>query len=273
MMPFPHLLAGLAQNLGADLAHQSNLSGRVDERVRKQFSARRMLPADQRLHALDLVRRQIEDRLIFDIKFRTLYRALQLGLEPRCDDCSAMHGIVENQKAGTPAFCFIHRDIGVAENLFGQAVIFGRKGDADAGRGKDLLAAEPNRVAHDFHHPFRHRCDVARFLEALDKNREFIATNAGDDVVGAHGFGKTIGDFNQHHVAAAVTKTIVNQFETVEIEQQHRQVKIWIDRHPFKRPGKMVHEELPVVDGGEGVVEGKIMQPGLDPLTLLDICL
>ena len=77
------LAAGLVQDPFVDRQDQARLFGQAQERAGRQQAALRVLPAQQRLDADDLVAAQIDLRLIVQHEFVARQRTAQLGLEMR----------------------------------------------------------------------------------------------------------------------------------------------------------------------------------------------
>ena len=49
---------------------------------------------------------------------------------------------------------------------------------------------------------------------------EFLTAQSSDEVRTTHRFARRIGEYRQHAVADCVTKTIIDRFEVIEVDQQ-----------------------------------------------------
>jgi hypothetical protein len=85
---------------------------------------------------------------------------------------------------------------------------------------------------------------------------ELVAPETGDEVVGPHGVGQSVGHGQQELVAGLMAEGVVDELEVVEVHEQHR--------HGRFRPGELVLERLPqqaaVGQAGEAVVGGVVGQ-------------
>ena len=53
-------------------------------------------------------------------------------------------------------------------------------------------------------------------------DRELVAAEAGDDVVGAQHAAQPLGHGDEQPVAGAVPERVVDELEVVEVDEQHR---------------------------------------------------
>src|SRR2546425_658521 len=74
--------------------------------------------------------------------------AAQVGLHPQAQGRGGVHGSVEDLRvAGPAALGPVHRDVRVTEDVVGVLVARGSPGDAHAGGGEELVAADLERRA------------------------------------------------------------------------------------------------------------------------------
>ena len=112
------------------------------------------------------------------------------------------------------------------------------------------------------------RLEGGRLILADDD--ELVAAEAGDGVAGAHDPAQPVGHRHQQLVAGGVTPAVVDQLETVEVDEQHR--------HLAARPagaGQGLVEPLgqqhAVGQPGQGVVDGLVGQLELGQLALAHV--
>ena len=58
--------------------------------------------------------------------------------------------------------------------------------------------------------------------DIAEQNHEFVAAQARDDIVLARAFAQAFGNLDQQLVARGMAERIVDDLETVEIDEQHR---------------------------------------------------
>ena len=110
-----------------------------------QRAAFGMLPAHEGLHAFDALGHEVVDGLIQQAELVARNRMAQVRLQGQRLYGLGVHGSRENGVADRAApLGLVHGDIGIAQQLFRPADIR-RRGDADAGGGEHVLAADPQR--------------------------------------------------------------------------------------------------------------------------------
>ncbi len=96
------------------------------------------------------------------------------------------------------------------------------QGDAEAGRGKDLVATDVNRRGQRLQCALRHARGVGGGVDALQQERELIAAESRDGVLGPRATREAPGDGDQELIAGRVTEAVVDDAEVVEIEEHDR---------------------------------------------------
>ena len=104
-----------------------------------------------------------------------------------------------------------------------------------------------------------------------NEHRELVSPEAGHGVAGADGAAEAVGDLDQQTVAGLVTVAVVDQFESVEIEEQHRERSLGSALRTLERQVHPVVERGPVRQTGEGVVERRLEELLLGPLPHGDV--
>ena len=96
LTPDRELAAGLVEHPGADLGDHPGLLGGGDERQRRHGAPRRVVPADERLEALDASAGQLDDGLVVEVELVALDGVAQLALEEQALAGAVAHGVVEH---------------------------------------------------------------------------------------------------------------------------------------------------------------------------------
>ncbi len=118
------------------------------------------------------------------------------------------------------SFRFVHRLVGLLEEVLGLLEGAGpvEVGDADADTDGDVLSVEPVGQGEFVHDPVGERASVARLAD----DDELIATQPGDEVAVANHADQSLGEGSEECVADVVAVHVVDLFEAVEIEEDHR---------------------------------------------------
>src|SRR3546814_9055257 len=86
-----------------------------------------------------------------------------------------------------------------------------------------------------------------------------IAAESGDGVARAHGDGEPLGQLDEELVAALVAEGVVDRLEAIDVEEQQRRARAVVTTALYRR-GYALHQEGPVGELGERVVEGLPLQ-------------
>src|SRR4051812_39373389 len=108
-----------------------------------------MPPAQQRLERADAVLLEIEQGLVEELELAALEREPEIGLQLP----PLLRALVEAflEECISPATCLlgaVEREIRAAEQRAAVLSVLRGNGDADAGRGHDLVAVEHHRLCH-----------------------------------------------------------------------------------------------------------------------------
>ena len=127
------------------------------------------------------------------------------------------------------AFGLVHGQVGVFHQVFCTGFLFTEQGHADAARVVDVVACQRVGVAQYGEHFLCHRLHMAgRFLldgaQVFQHDHKLIAAQPGHGVALAHGVLQPPGDLLQQHVAAMVAQCVVDKFEVVQVDEDHRTV-------------------------------------------------
>ena len=105
----------------------------------------------------------------------------------------------------------------------------------------------------------------------LDQHGKLVAANARQGVLPPHAGFQAPGHFHQQQIAGAVTETVVDHLEAVEIDEQNRAAKVGVAFEAAQRDVKQVHEERTIAQFGQVVMEGGVKQLVLGAFALLDL--
>ena len=119
-------------------------------------------------------------------------------------------------------FGLIHRKVRQTQQFIGGGTIFGNKRDTNAGTDELLDPANHIGITDCCEQVGAHGCGFIIVLEILKNNGEFIPADARGKAVDVQGGRKTLGDLAQQNIACLVSARVVNDFKSVEVEQQQR---------------------------------------------------
>ena len=108
--------------------------------------------------------------------------------------------------------------------------------NADARRTVNFVAAQIKRHGKFFLDAFGDVDDFFMSYFPSTKNRKFVAAETRDDIGRAQTIAQTFGNPDQQFVADQMTETVVDEFETVEINKQNAYFMIRIFRRLFPAP-------------------------------------
>ena len=100
-----------------------------------------------------------------------------------------------------------------------RGVLGGLHGHADAGVGTDVHAAEAHRAGERLRDAAGQRDDVV-LVDVLADDDELVATEAGDQVSGAHRGAQPGRHLDEQLVAGGVAEGVVDDLEVVEVEEE-----------------------------------------------------
>ena len=136
-MPRGDLTAGLLERPLADRHDEAGLLGQVDELVRADEPALRVLPAQECLEAGDPPLLQLDDRLVVQAQLAALERAVQVVAGAQVADGAVVRLDRVELGASAPGLLgAVHGGVGVAEQRLGRLELAARERDADAARSR-----------------------------------------------------------------------------------------------------------------------------------------
>src|SRR5215213_569093 len=146
----------------------------------------------------------------------------------------------------------VHGEVGATEQLAGAGIPVVRGRDANAHRDDQRLPTEVDRLRHRREQTFGDVHRLAVTVEVGEHGRELVAAESGDAVGRAQGLLQALPDGLEHPVADLVTEVVVHRLEAIEVEVQHREVRLMTadagdgglepveDQHAVREPGERV---------------------------------
>ena len=150
----------------------------------------------------------------------------------------------------------VESELGVLEQRVRIRPVLREQGDADAGRGMDLLAIEVERPGYRRQDLVGQGDNLGGLADLRLHEHEFVATRPGQRVGGADRGGDPLCDSAQQLIADGVAQGVVDVLEAIEIEQQDR-------NHAALAAGagqllaEPIVQQGPVGQAGEPIVQGQ----------------
>jgi len=224
-------------------------------------------PSHQRLEALYLGRRQIEDRLVVHRDLARREGVAQFLGERETADRLLVHARGEDDVVALAlALGLVQGDVGLLDEL----VVVGPRGvpddDPDARVLLDVAAADQERRGQRLDQSSRHLLGLPRRVQSFGEVEEFVAAEAAECVGVARDLLEAPRDRSEHLVAGEMPERVVHPFEVIEVQEEHR-AQPALAEHPRVRLFQPVVEEQPVGQLRQGIVQrlvGELL--GEDPL-------
>ena len=230
----------------------------------------RMPPAHQRLVAGEPAAAEIELRLIVEIKLVLAQRVAEIVLQPAPFLQGRVHGRLEEAESVAAVLLgAIEREVGVLEQRVGGLTVERADGDADAGRGRHLVAVDMIGLAERGADASRKPHGVFRRSEVLGDDGELVAAKTADQVDVAHALLEPCRDLLEQCIAGGMAERIVHVLEAVEIEPEHGH-QLTMPLGPRHGAVEMLAELKPVGQPGQRIVHGEIADLVLGEPALAD---
>ena len=131
----------------------------------------------------------------------------QVGLEGRAADHVVVHlGVEELVAALAAALGHVHGEVGVPEQFGGIAGLGASLRHADADRDRQVVSADDEGCAHRVQDPIGDLDGGGAAVVFDDHDRELVAAQAGDQVVGADAVVEPGGQLDEKRVASFMTQ-------------------------------------------------------------------
>ena len=220
----PHraLLGCRAQDPVAENVNQARLLGERNENLRRNFAVLRIVPTQQRLGADDRLVGDADDRLIVKHELVFLDRNAEclfqrVLIEPPRGEI----GVEKLIGVAAKLLGAVHRHVGVLEQAFRIVAVVGINRDADRRRHIDLVLLDLERLSDGFLKLLRDAIEHRGVVEILDDDHELVASEPRQQVGCAQGLRQGGGDAFEQLVADAMSQSVVDVFETVEIDEHY----------------------------------------------------
>ena len=267
VVPLAQVLKRSIDDPVPDRDDQASFFGERHELVGLQQPPDRMVPPHQRLVSLHRAGLDRHDGLVVQREFAAFDRDPQLVLGAMPIEGLGPERLVEHRVAAAPLILrCVHRDVGVAEQRAGRLVVeVAQEGDADAGRGPDLVIADREAAIEAADDAFCDRGGVGTVLQLATQDNELVAAESGHEVAGPDDVVQALGDPAEELVAVIVAERVVDDLELVEVEEEDRSGAVGVG---MQRTGDGTDHGLAVREPGERVVVGLPLELGLERLAL-----
>ena len=257
--PFAHLAAGFVDDPVADRQDQAGLFRRGNEQVRADQAARGVVPAQQRLGADDRAGRRFIFGLVVQHELAALLRQPQVVQQLDLFVRVGVHRRLEEAVAGAAqALGVIHGGVGVGQQRVGVLAVVGIDGDAHAGCHQHFVAVDRHGPRDGVDQAVGHAGGVGRFAH-FAQDDEFVAAQSRNGVLGAQSLADALRQVDEQRVAGMVAVGVVDRLETVQVEEQHREIAL-APAGAFDGLLHAVFEQNAVGQLGERVVQGQLHQ-------------
>jgi len=213
-----------AQDPVADGDDQVHFLGQADEIDGGNAPQLRVGPAQQRFHAHHLAAGQVQLGLVFEVELVPRQGVAQLAFQSQPLQGARIHARgIELPVAPSLFLGAVHGDVGVLDQGVGILAIGGVHGHAHAATEHEFVFAQLQRLRHGIEDALQG--GRARLAAAMlgQQQHEFVAAQARHRVDFARGVAQAPGHVLQHPVARVVAQRVVDELETVEVDEDHPQ--------------------------------------------------
>ena len=165
----------------------------------------------------------------------------------------------------------VHGGVRVPQELLRTRVCGRPGGDADGGRGEHLRAVQVVGSGERFLHPLGDALRLLRVREVSEQQDELVAAQPRHRVARARHVAEAAGDLDQQDVALCVPKALVHGLEAVHVEEEHGEAVVRPPPLERQRLPEPIHEQRPVRQASEAVVERVVDQLLLGHLARRDV--
>ena len=201
-----------------------------------------MVPPDQRLETGDVLAGSIDAWLIGEPQLAPLERDAQVRFHELPHARGLVHlGREEPEAALAGGLGGVEREVGVAHQIVGGAIVIVRSDDADGGADRHRGAADGVRARQAVDDALRELRQIRLRGHARHNHLEFVTAKPPDLSTSTHFVGQPESDQPQQRVASRVAKCIVDRLEAIEIKQEYRAAVLPPDRADecvVERPAK-----------------------------------
>ncbi len=167
--------------------------------------------------------------------------------------------------------CLVHSRICIAEHLFGTGVVCVTKSYADARRGVDELFSHLEWSRYLHLDAGGNLFDGVLVFKLLEKNRKLIASHTGDSVLGTQAALQPASHRYQELVTNEVAKTVIDQFEMIQIQKKHCKQVVTIPFRALYRLTEPIQEYEPIWQICQRIMQRVVHQFLFCDFTLRDV--
>src|SRR3954467_5906819 len=219
----PHLLERPVEHEGGERPGEAALLDEREEVTGAEHAADRMVPAYERLDAVDGSRPQVGLRLIVQDELPRLQRRPQLA-----DEWEPLTAVVVatgevDLVARAHALGLVHRDVRALEQPHRVVRVGGEQRDADARIDVDLDAADGEGLL-ERRAEAQPRGAGRRLVAGLEDHGELVAAEPRERVLAPEQILEARADLTQHLVTRVMAERVVELLEAVEVDEQQREL-------------------------------------------------
>ena len=256
--PGPGLPARFAKDPVADRQNEAAVFRDGNELRRRDRPSSGMRPAYQRFRAGNLSRPQIDLRLVVQREFLPFQGAPQTLLDGLPLHGADVHGRLEKLIALAPIFlCLVHRGVRVLDERLRIQAVVGIDAHANAGGDVKIVLVDGMSLRHRLQHSSRRDGSIFRLFHFGKQHDEFIASLPAYRVRAAHAIHQAFCDGLKKFVADRMSQGIVDVFEAIQIQKQHRDF-FRVTRRQGDRLADPVVQEHSIGQAGQKVVLGRM---------------
>jgi hypothetical protein len=257
-LPDADLATGFADDPLPNGNDETSFLGHGDELTGVEETTLGVNPTDQGFGFADFAGGEIDQGLEVETEFVLAEGAAEIGFEGEADAVTVGElSLEEGDTTTATAFGVVHGGIGGAENIGGLFAGAGEAGDTDTGTGNDRAAVDDDRFLERGLDAASGEVGSAGVADTAEQAGEFVAAETGDQVAGANSGAKAVGDGDEELVAGGVAKTVVDGFETVEVEEEEGGA-LTVVGCALEITAKEIEESGAIGETGEWIVEGAV---------------
>ena len=217
-----------------------------------------MLPAQQCFDTGDRRARQLELGLVMQEELVALQGLLQARLQRQTLERLSLHFLGVEVKIVLPFFLGgVHGNIGVPHQTLFVLRVGRKQADADAGCHPALLPHDDDRPHQNREQLTCNEGDLLGRTDLLRQHDELIAAQTRHRVARAHALLDALSHLLEQRVACFVPERVVDDLETVEVDEQHGKLAAVT---PRRLEGHIQHlaERHAVGQAGQAIVIGQV---------------
>ena len=168
-------------------------------------------------------------------------------------------GVKKAQLVSPQGFGAVHGAVGFFQHIAHRLGHTQKHHRADAQRGLKAVALQVKVLLHRQQNLLRHAVGLAHrvrlwLAQGVEQHHKLVAAKSGHTVALAHTQQQPLADLLQQQVAHIVAQGVVDLLETVNVQEHQRAVVVGA-RRGQPRLVEPVHQQTPVGQPGEGVVQ------------------